>query len=299
MVDLRALDLRPGEVRRVELDLPQAPLELGGQTYVVDPPSPRAALELQGVRGGVYLKLRFEADVRGPCFRCLEDAAVHVSVDAAEYHEPAGEEEVRSDYVEADELDAGRWARDALVLRAPGQDPVPAGLRRPVPAVRRAPRAGRRAPLRRGGGRPALGEAAELAGAGGIVPRPWPSPRRRRRRHGATSAGPRTRSRRRPSACARSATSRCARITPAGSAATTGAARSSRSARKLPRRSACRRWPSTQWAAIAPRPRWSPGLSRRQAARCACCSSAVLTSSRPSWPGIRRRRRSRSSPRAT
>ena len=121
MVDLRALDLRPGVVRRVELDLPQAPLELGGQTYVVDPPSPRAALELQGVRGGVYLKLRFEADVRGPCFRCLEDAAVHVSVDAAEYNEPAGEEEVRSDYVEADELDAGRWARDALVFALPAK----------------------------------------------------------------------------------------------------------------------------------------------------------------------------------
>ena len=42
MVDLRALDLRPGEVRRVELDLPQAPLELGGQTYVVEPATPRA-----------------------------------------------------------------------------------------------------------------------------------------------------------------------------------------------------------------------------------------------------------------
>ena len=53
-------------------------------------------LELQGVPGGVYLKLRFEADVRGPCYRCLEDAAVHVSVNAAEYHEPAGERGARA-----------------------------------------------------------------------------------------------------------------------------------------------------------------------------------------------------------
>ena len=119
MVDLRALDLRPGEVRRAELDLPQPPLELGGQTYVVEPATPHALLELQGVPGGVYLKLRFEADVRGPCYRCLEDAAVHVSINAAEYHEPAGGEELRSDYVEADELDAERWARDALVFALP------------------------------------------------------------------------------------------------------------------------------------------------------------------------------------
>lgn len=119
MVDLRALDLRPGEVRRVPLDVPQPPLEMGGQTYAVDPPAPHATLELQGTPGGVYLKLRFEADVRGPCFRCLDDAAVHVVVDAAEYHEPADEDELRSEYVEGDRLDAEAWARDALVFALP------------------------------------------------------------------------------------------------------------------------------------------------------------------------------------
>ena len=121
MVDLRALDLRPGEARRVELDLPQAPLEMGGQTYVVDPAALRASLEIQGVRGGIYLKLRFRADLRGPCFRCLEDAAVHVSVNVSEYHEAAGGEELRSDYVEAEELDVQRWARDALVFALPAK----------------------------------------------------------------------------------------------------------------------------------------------------------------------------------
>jgi DUF177 domain-containing protein len=118
-VDLRAFDLRPGDVRQAELDLPQPPLELGGQTYVVEPAAPQASIELQGVRGGVYLKLRFEADVDGPCFRCLEAATVHVTVDAAEYHEPHGGDELSSDYVETDELDAERWARDALVFALP------------------------------------------------------------------------------------------------------------------------------------------------------------------------------------
>jgi uncharacterized protein len=119
MVDLRALDLRPGEVRRVPLDLPQAPLRMGGQRYAVEPSAPRAELELQGVPGGVYLKLRFDADVSGPCFRCLDDAAVRVSVDASEYHEPGAGEELRSDYVEGDELDVEAWARDALMFALP------------------------------------------------------------------------------------------------------------------------------------------------------------------------------------
>jgi uncharacterized protein len=118
-VDLRALDLRPGEVRRTELKLPQAPLRMGGQEYVVDPPVLRAWLDLQGVPGGVYLKLRFEADVRGPCFRCLDDAAVHVVVKATEYHESGGGEELRSDYVDDEELHAEAWARDALVFALP------------------------------------------------------------------------------------------------------------------------------------------------------------------------------------
>ena len=119
MVDLRALDLRPGEVRRVALDLPQPPLRMGGQEYVVDPPAPPAELELQGVRGGVYLKLRLEADVSGPCFRCLDDATVHVSVNASEYHEPEGGEELRSDSGDGDNLDVEAWARDALVFALP------------------------------------------------------------------------------------------------------------------------------------------------------------------------------------
>jgi uncharacterized protein len=119
MVDLRALDLRPGEVRRADVDVPQAPLELGGQTYDVRPSSPQVRLELQGVPGGLYLKLRFEADVHGPCHRCLEQAAAHVAVKATEYHEPGGGDELRSEYVEGGELDVARWARDALVFALP------------------------------------------------------------------------------------------------------------------------------------------------------------------------------------
>jgi uncharacterized protein len=52
--------------------------------------------------------------------RCLEDAAVDVEVDAREVDQSGTEdEELRSPYVEDDELDLGRWAHDAAVLALP------------------------------------------------------------------------------------------------------------------------------------------------------------------------------------
>jgi uncharacterized protein len=52
--------------------------------------------------------------------RCLEDAAVEVEVDAREVDQSGTEdEELRSPYVEDDELDLGRWAHDAAVLALP------------------------------------------------------------------------------------------------------------------------------------------------------------------------------------
>src|SRR6266508_413792 len=71
------------------------------------------------------------------------------------------------------------------------------------------------------------------------VGRPWPSPRGRRRRHGATSGAPRTRSRRRVSTPVRSAARRSARTASARPAAPTRAARSSRS-NSAPRRDVAR-----------------------------------------------------------
>jgi uncharacterized protein len=120
-LDLGALDIRPGEVRRVELRVPQAPLQLGGQTYSVEPHAPVARLEIQGAQGGMYLKLRLRAEVHGPCFRCLEDARVRAAIDVSEYHEPAGADELQSDYVDAGRVDVERWARDALVFALPAK----------------------------------------------------------------------------------------------------------------------------------------------------------------------------------
>jgi uncharacterized protein len=97
------------------------PIDLAGQTYVVTPAELEPDLELQATAGGLYLKLRFRARIEGPCFRCLEPAALDLRVRASEYQAAAADagEELRSDYIEGDQLDIDSWVRDALVLALP------------------------------------------------------------------------------------------------------------------------------------------------------------------------------------
>ena len=49
-----------------------------------------------------------------------------------------GEEELTSEYLVHEELDIERWVRDAIALELPAQVLCDAGLRRAVPALRRA-----------------------------------------------------------------------------------------------------------------------------------------------------------------
>ena len=69
---------------------------------------------------GHAFRLRYEADLAGPCVSCLEPARQTIEVDSREVHQAAsGDEELESPYVEGDELRIGDWARDALVLAMP------------------------------------------------------------------------------------------------------------------------------------------------------------------------------------
>src|SRR5262249_10874566 len=70
---------------------------------------------------GYALRLRFACELSGPCVRCLEDAETGIEIDAREVDQPSNDEELRSPYVEDGNLDAGRWANDALVLALPDQ----------------------------------------------------------------------------------------------------------------------------------------------------------------------------------
>ncbi len=121
-MDLTSLRLQPGDVRHERLRVHIDPLEIGGQTYTVEPPEIEAVLDAQAASGGLYLKLAFTARIEGPCFRCLEPASVGLNVRASEYHSSdsaESDEELRSDYVDGDELDVERWVRDSLVFALP------------------------------------------------------------------------------------------------------------------------------------------------------------------------------------
>src|SRR4051812_30051082 len=122
MLDLSSLRLAPGDVRDERVDVPGQPLDLGGQTYTVSPDPLVVRVAVQAASGGLYLKLAFAARVEGPCFRCLEPAAVDGDARASEFPstDPAEpDDELISDYVEGGLLDVDRWVRDSLVFALP------------------------------------------------------------------------------------------------------------------------------------------------------------------------------------
>ena len=121
-IDLARFALRSGEGRRIDLPADPGQLELGGGGYTVAGGSVQARLDLSRTAAGYAVRMRFVAHIAGPCVRCLEDADVAVEVDAREVDQPGSlDEELRSPYIEGDELDLGAWAHDALALALPLQ----------------------------------------------------------------------------------------------------------------------------------------------------------------------------------
>ncbi|MBI5105253.1 MAG: DUF177 domain-containing protein [Solirubrobacterales bacterium] len=120
--DLAPLHLRAGEGRRMELEVPMAPLQLGGDRYDVTPARVPVVLDVSRMTGGGWsLRLRFHADVHGPCMRCLADASPGWDVDAREIEQAGGGPELDSPYVLGEVVDVAAWARDALALAMPQQ----------------------------------------------------------------------------------------------------------------------------------------------------------------------------------
>jgi uncharacterized protein len=122
VVDLSRLNLQPGAGKRIELPIELAPFELGGQTYLADPAAPQMRLEASRHSSGFAFKLNFEIHIEGPCMRCLEHATHDLAVEAREVDARDTEDaELRSPYIDLDELDIGRWAHDAVMLALPTQ----------------------------------------------------------------------------------------------------------------------------------------------------------------------------------
>ena len=121
--DLRSARLRSGEEYRDEQKVELAPLTFAGQRYVPVPEHVPAELTVTQATTGTVFGLRFHVRLHGPCFRCLDDAVLDVSIHAREYQatRPQGDEELTTPYVENDVVDVSAWARDALALALPDQ----------------------------------------------------------------------------------------------------------------------------------------------------------------------------------
>ena len=118
---LRSIRLRPGEEHREEKEVALEPLRLGGQRYLPVPEKVPAEFVVSRASSGTLFELRFRTRLHGPCYRCLADAVVDVDIAAREYQATSseGSDELKTPYVENDQLDLTAWARDALVLELP------------------------------------------------------------------------------------------------------------------------------------------------------------------------------------
>lgn len=120
--DLGGLHLSAGEGRSIELAVSIDPFTLGAERYTVEPELVPVRLDISKTTGGGFaLRLRFEATLEGPCMRCLEPAERVMTVDAREVDQPGGGDELRSPYVDGDELNLRAWVHDALTLDLEGQ----------------------------------------------------------------------------------------------------------------------------------------------------------------------------------
>jgi uncharacterized protein len=120
--DLASLHLASGEGRRLELEVAQDSLELGGNSYRLLPERLAVTVDVSRTTANGYaLRLRATTTLQGPCMRCLERAEPVVEIDAREVEVPGGGEELDSPYVQGALLELRAWVHDAVALAAPDQ----------------------------------------------------------------------------------------------------------------------------------------------------------------------------------
>jgi len=121
--DLRQAKLRPGEEYRAEQEIALSPYDLGGQRYLPVPEHVTAELAITRGTSGTTFELRFPVRLHGPCYRCLRDAVLDLSVHAREYQatSPGEADELRTPYVRDNQLLLSDWARDAIAGDLPEQ----------------------------------------------------------------------------------------------------------------------------------------------------------------------------------
>ena len=119
--DLRTLRLRSGGQAREGVEIELQPLVLGGQTYEPQPNPAPAELTVTRASSGTVLELALDVKLDGPCFRCLSDAELPLSLRLREYEDakPEGDDDLRTEYLEDDRVDLSSWAHDAIALALP------------------------------------------------------------------------------------------------------------------------------------------------------------------------------------
>jgi DUF177 domain-containing protein len=122
-VDLRTLRLRPGEVRRLTIDIELEPFVLGGQRYEATPAAIPVQLDVSQASGATVFDMRLDVHLTGACMRCLGFAEIERTVHAREFHDfdAPPSDELHSDYVVDEHLQLSTWARDAVALELPEQ----------------------------------------------------------------------------------------------------------------------------------------------------------------------------------
>jgi uncharacterized protein len=121
LFDLETLHLRPGDGRRIDADVRVDAPRLGGERYSVAGGPVEARVDVSRTISGYALRLRFEAELEGPCTRCVGAATPTIAVDAREVEQPGEGEDLQSPYLNESVLDLRAWVRDALVLAMPAQ----------------------------------------------------------------------------------------------------------------------------------------------------------------------------------
>jgi DUF177 domain-containing protein len=118
--DLRTLRIRSGDQAHEHVEIEVEPLLLGGQAYAARPNPVLAGLSVTRASSGTVLELAFEVTLEGPCFRCLTDAELPVSLSLREYQatKPESDDE-QTEYLIDDRLDLSAWTHDAIALALP------------------------------------------------------------------------------------------------------------------------------------------------------------------------------------
>lgn len=121
--DLRQAKLRPGEEYRDEQEIALSPFDLGGQRYLPVPENVSAELVINRGTSGTTFELNFPVRLHGPCYRCLNDAVLDLSIRGREYQatSPGESDELQTPYVTDNQLRLSDWARDAIAVELPQQ----------------------------------------------------------------------------------------------------------------------------------------------------------------------------------